>query len=116
MTRRRLTSLPPLLSSSRRSRRSIYDEDLDDVFSTTLTNYNDREDDISESDNEPVRRPSRNGMGKQPSKDSFTSTLGQRVAVTQLTPKSGQALHPERQAVYIVSGKEDQPEPVLLPY
>jgi hypothetical protein len=55
-------------------------------------------------------------MGKQPSKDSFTSTLGKRVAVTQLTPELEQALHPERQAVYIVSGEEDQPEPVLLAY
>jgi hypothetical protein len=53
-------------------------------------------------------------MGKRPSKDSFTSTLGKRVAATQLTPTSAQPLHPERQEVYIVSEEEDEREPAPL--
>ena len=114
MTRRRRTSPPPLPSSTRRSRRSIHDEDLDDDLSTIPDNYNDRRDDISESDDEPVRRPSRKAMGKRPSKDSFTSTLGKRVAATQLTPTSAQPLHPERREVYIVSEEEVEREPAPL--
>jgi len=53
-------------------------------------------------------------MGKQPSKDSFTSTLGKRVAATQLTPTSAQPLHPERQEVHIVTEEEDEREPAPL--
>src|SRR5882757_5608139 len=111
MTRRRHTSPPPLPSSTRRSRRSIHDEALDDDLSTIPDNYNDCQDDISESDDKPVRRPSRKAMGKRPSKDSFLSTLGKRVAATQLTPTSAQPLHPERREVYIVSEEEDEREP-----
>ena len=114
MTRRRRTSPPPLPSSTRRSRRSIHDEDLDDDLSTIPDNYNDRRDDISESDDEPVRRPSRKAMGKRPSKDSFTSTLGKRVAATQLTPTLAQPQHPERREVYIVLEGEDKREPAPL--
>jgi len=114
MTRRRSTSPPPLPSSTRRSRRSIHDEDLDDDLSAIPDNYNDHRDDISESDNEPVQRPSRKAMGKRPSKDSFRSTLGKRVAATQLTPTSAQPLHPERQEVYIVSEQEEEREPAPL--
>jgi hypothetical protein len=40
MTRRLRTSPPPLPSSTRRSRRSIHDEDLDDDLSTIPDNYN----------------------------------------------------------------------------
>ena len=114
MTTRRRTSSPPLPSSTRRSRRSIHDEDLDDDLSTIPDNYNDRQDDISESDDEPVRRPSRKAMGKRPSKDSFTSTLGKRVAAIQLSPTSAQPLHPERREVYIVLEEEDEREPAPL--
>jgi len=114
MTRRHRTCPPPLPSSTRRSRRSIHDEDLDDHLSTIPDNYNHRRDDISESNDEPVRRPSRKAMGKRPSKASFTSTLGKRVAATQLTPTSEQPLHPERQQVYIVSEEEDEHEPAPL--
>jgi len=77
-------------------------------------NYNDRRDDISESDDEPVRRPSRKALGKRPSKDFFTSTLGKRVAATQLTPTLVLPLHPERLEVYIVSEEEDEREPAPL--
>src|SRR5882757_3356166 len=114
MTRRRRTSPPPLPSSTRRSRRSIHDEDLNDDLRTIPYNYNDRQDDISESDDEPVRRPSRKAMGKQPSKDSFTSTLGKRVAATKFTPTSAQPLHPERCEVCIVSEEEAECVPAPL--
>jgi len=77
-------------------------------------NYNDRRDDISESDDKPVRRQSRKAMGKRPSKDSFMSTLGKRVAATQLTPTSVQPLHPERRVVYIFLEEEDEHEPAPL--
>jgi hypothetical protein len=53
-------------------------------------------------------------MGKRPLKDSFTSTLGKRVAATQLTPTSAQPLYPERREVYIVSEEEDEREPSPL--
>jgi len=53
-------------------------------------------------------------MGKRPSEDSFTSTLGKRVAATQLTPTSAQHLHPERWEVYIVSEEEDERQPAPL--
>ena len=96
MARRRRTSPPPLPSSSKGSRRSIQDEDLDDDLSRILHNHNEHRDDNSESEDEPLRRPSRNTMGKRPSKDSFMSRLGKRVAATQLTPTLVQPLHPER--------------------
>jgi len=114
MSRRRRTSPPVLPSSTRRSRQCIHDEDLDDDVSTITDNYKDRQDDILASDDEPVQRPSRKAMGKRPSKDSFTSTLGIRVAATQLTPTSAQPLHPERRDVYIVSEEEDERESVPL--
>jgi len=47
-------------------------------------------------------------MGKLPSKDSFTSTLGKRVAATQLTATSAQPLHPEHGEVYILLEEEDE--------
>jgi len=53
-------------------------------------------------------------MGKQPSKDSFTSTLGKQVAATEFTPTSAQPLHSEHQKVYIVSEEEDECEPAPL--
>ena len=53
-------------------------------------------------------------MGKQPSKDLFTSTIGKRVAAAQLTSRSAQPLHPERWEVYIVSEEEDQRQPAPL--
>jgi hypothetical protein len=74
---------------------SIHDKDLDDYLSTIRNNYNDRRDDISESNDQPARRPSRNAMGKRPSKDSFTSTLGKQVAATELSLTSEQPLHSE---------------------
>jgi len=77
-------------------------------------NYNDRRDDIPETDDEPVQRPSRKAMGNQPSKDSFTSTLGKLVAATQLTPTSARPLHPEHREVYIVSEEENEFEPAPL--
>jgi hypothetical protein len=114
MTRRHRTSPPPLPSSTRRRRGSIHNEDLDDDLRTIPDNYNHRQDDISESDDEPVRRPSRKAMGKRPSNDSFTATLGKHVTATQLTPTSAQPLHPERREVYIVSEEEDEREPAPL--
>jgi len=114
MTRRRRTSPPPLHSSTRRSRRSIHDEDLDDNLSRIPDNPNDFRDDISESDDEPVQRPSKKAMGKRPSKDSFTSTLGKRVAATQLTPTLAQPPHPEHREVNIVSEEEDERKPAPL--
>jgi hypothetical protein len=118
MTRRNLATPPPLPSSTGRSRRSIHDEDLKDDLKDDLDNiphnWNDRGDDISESDDGPVRRPSRKAMGKPPSTDSFTSILGKCVPTTQLAPTSVQPLHPERREVYIVSEEEDEREPTLL--
>jgi len=55
-------------------------------------------------------------MGKRPSKDSFTSTLGKQVAATQLTPALAQPLHPESREVYIVSEGEDEREPAPLAF
>jgi hypothetical protein len=77
-------------------------------------NYNDRRDNISESDDSPIRQPSTKAMGKRPSKDSFSSTVGKRVTATQLTPTLAQSLHPERREVYIVSEEEDECEPAPL--
>jgi hypothetical protein len=53
-------------------------------------------------------------MGKRPSKDSFTVTLGQQVAVTRFTNSSAKPRYPERQEVNIVSNEEDERAPVLL--
>jgi len=53
-------------------------------------------------------------MGKRPSKDSFTSTLGKQVAATQLSPTLALPLQPERREVYIVSEEEDEREPAPL--
>ena len=114
MTRRHRTSGPPLPSSTSRSRQSIHDEDLDDDLSTLPDKYNHCQDDISESDDQSVLRPSRKAMGKRPSKNSFTSTLGIRVVPTQLTPTSAQPLHSGCREVYIVSEEEDEREPAPL--
>jgi len=93
---------------------SIHNEDLDDDFIRISDNYNDRQDDNAESDDEPLQRPARKAMGKPPSKDSFMSTLGKRVAATQSTPAWEQPLHPESQEVFIVSEEVDDPERALL--
>ena len=114
VTTRRRTSPPPLPSSTRRSRRSIHDEDLNDDLSTIPNNYNYRQDDNSGSDDEPLRRPSRKAMGKRPSEDSFTSTIGKGVMATQSTPTSAQPLHPERREVHIVSEEDDECKPTPL--
>ena len=114
MTRKRRTSRASLPSSTRGSRQSIHHEDLDDDLSTIPDNYIDRRDDISESDDKPVQRPSRKAMGKRPSKDFFTSTLGKLVAATQLTLTSVQPLHPKCWEVHIVWKEEDECEPALL--
>jgi len=53
-------------------------------------------------------------MGKRASKDSFTSTLGKRVAATQFTPISEQPQHPEHRDVYILSDDEDECKPAPL--
>jgi len=53
-------------------------------------------------------------MGKWPSKDSFTSTLGKRVAATYLAATSAQPLHPEHREVSSILGEEDEPERVPL--
>jgi len=110
----RHTSLPPLPSSTRRSRQFIHNKDSNDILSTIRNNYNDNQDENSESDNEPLWRPSRNAMWKRPSKHSFLSTLGEQVTATQLTLMSAQPLRPEGQEVYIVSEEEDEREPVSL--
>jgi len=78
------------------------------------TTYNDRLDDNSESDVEPLGLPFGTTMGMWPSKDSFTSTLGKWVTAPQLIPTSVQILHPEDWNVYIVSEEEDELEPVPL--
>jgi len=46
-------------------------------------------------------------MRKGPSKDSFMSTLGKRVAATQLTSTSAKPLHPEHREVSIASEEEE---------
>jgi len=90
MTKRHYTSHPPLLSTTRRSRWALHDEDINDDLSTIPDDYNDCDDDNSEADDNPLRRPSMKAMRKWPSKDSFTSTLGKLVAAPQLTPTSAQ--------------------------
>ena len=69
---------------------------------------NDLRDVNSESNDHSLWRPSRKELGKRPSEDSFTSTLGKWVAATQLTLTSAQPLQPERQVIYIVSEEEDE--------
>ena len=114
MTTRRRISPPLLPFSTRKSRRSIHDEHLDDDLSSIPDNYNDRRNDNAESHDEPLWRPSRNAMGKRPSKDSITSTLRKRVAAIQLTSTTAEPQHPESQEVYIVSEEEDEREPAPL--
>jgi len=92
----------------------MHNNDLDDDLSTIPNNYNDRRDDNPESDEEPVRWPSRNTMGKRPSKDSIMSTLGKQVAAMQLTPTQAQPLQSERRELYIVSEEEDERKPAPL--
>jgi len=114
MKRKRRASLPPLPSNTRRSRQSIHNEDLDDDLSTISDNHDDRRDDNSESDDEPLRRPSRKAIGQRPSKDSFMSTLGKQVAASRLTSTSAQPLHSERLEVYDVWEEEDEHKPAPL--
>jgi len=76
--------------------------------------YINHRDDILESDDEPVRLPSRKTMGKRPSKDYFKSTDGKRVTPTQLTRTSVQPLNPECWDVFIFSVEKDEREPALL--
>jgi len=114
MTRRRWTAPPPPLpSSARRSRRSIHNQDLDEDLWTIPNNFDDRQDDNSESDDKPLRRPFWKGLGKRPWDDSFTSTLGKWVAATRLMPMSAQLQHPERRGVYIVLQQQDERDAVL---
>ena len=77
-------------------------------------NSHDQRDDNSESDDKPLRQPSRNAKGKRLSNDSFMSTLGKRVAATQIPPTSARHLHSVRREVYIVSEGEDESEPAPL--
>ena len=114
MTTRRCTSPPPLASSTRRRRRSIHNNDPDDDLSTICDNFNDHHDDNSKSHDKPLRRPSRQAMGKRPLKDSFTSTLGKRVVATQSTPMWAQPIHPEHWEVYNVPEEKNDLEPVPL--
>jgi len=64
----------------------MHDEDLDDNHSRIPDNSIDSRDDNSESDDEPLRRPSMEAIGKQPSKDSSMSTFRKRVAASPFTP------------------------------
>jgi len=115
MTRRRHYSPPPPHPSSmRRSKQSIDDGAVDDDPRTIPDIYNDYYDDNSESDDEPLRRPSRETMGMRPSKDSFMATLGKQVTATQLNTMSVQPLQSERREVFIFSEEEDDCEPVSL--
>jgi len=86
MTRTRRTSPHTHSPTTRRSRLSICNEDLDDNLRTIHDDYNDHQDDNSESDDKPLRRPSTNAMGKRLSHESFTSTLGELVTATQSSP------------------------------
>ena len=110
----RHTSTPPVPSSTWRSRRYIPDQHFDGELSTIRDNYNDRGDDNSESDDQPVRWVSKKAMGMHPSRDSFMSTLGKQVAVTQLTPTLVQPLHPQCWEFNIVLEEEDEREPAQL--
>jgi len=93
---------------------SIHQRNLDDDLSTISDNYNYSGDDNASSDDEPNWRTFRNAILKRPSKDSFKSILGQQVAATHVTPSSVHSLHPEHQAVYLVSEEKDEREPALL--
>jgi len=109
MTWRRCTSPPtPCLSSTRRRRHSVNDEDLDDNLNTIPENNHDERDANLDSVDKPLRRPSGERMTKRPSRDPFTSRLPKWVVTTKLTPPSVQPLHPGWHEVYIVSEEEDE--------
>jgi len=112
--RHRTPSAPPVPSRSRRSRRAIHENDLDDDHSTIPVNYNDCQDENLESDDEPLQLQSGITMGKQPWNDSCTSTLGRQVEATKFTPASAQPLHTECREVYTVSEEEDAHDPAPL--
>jgi hypothetical protein len=88
--------------------------DYDHNPSTIPDNDNDRGGNYSESDDEPLRQPSRKAMGKRPSKYSFISPLAKQATATQSSPTLSQPLHPEHREVIIVSEEEDECEPVPL--
>jgi len=50
-------------------------------------------------------------MGKRPTTDFFTTTLGKQVAPTPLAQTLAQFLHPESWEVYIFCEEEDEREP-----
>jgi len=113
--KRRSSPPPPVPSSTRRSRHSIHDEDLDDDLHMTPNIYNDCQDQNSESDDKPLRQPSRNVIGTPPLNDSFMSTFGKQVRATQETCTSTIPLHPERREVNIVSEEEDHQQQLQFP-
>lgn len=111
MTLRWLTSpTPPLCSSTRRIGRTIHDKDLEKNLGTIRHNQNDCRIDISESEHELPRQPSRKAFGNWLSKHSFMSSLGKPVAATQFTSTLARPLCPERWEVYIVPQEEDERE------
>jgi len=88
--------------------------DLNDHVSTIQDNYNNHLDDNTESDNEPLQRPSLKAMGKWPSKDSFTSTLRKHGCAPKLLLTSKQALNAKHQEGHIVSDTEHESDPAQL--
>jgi len=111
MTRRCHSSPPhPLPSCTRRCRQCINDADLDDDVSLIPNNYYDSRDTNSESNSQPLWRPSQKAMGKKLLKDSIPSTLGKRGVATQLTSMSVWSLHTDSRKIYIFSDEEDEPD------
>jgi len=79
-----------------------------------IRHYNYHYDDDSESDDQTLRRPSRDAMGERPSIAYSTSELGMTVSATHLTPMSARPLNPQHQEVYMVPVEEDECEPTML--
>ena len=115
MTSRGRTSLPTIqTSSTRRSRRSIHDNDHNDDIRTIPDNFHDCREDYSESDDEPLRRPFRNAVDMHSSNDPFTSPRVKQVVATQVTHTLALSLHRGCQEVSIVPWEEDECEPTML--
>jgi len=115
MTQTWRTSPPlPVPSNTSVCKLSMRNENLDDELSTIQDNDNDRRDAMPESEDKPRGRLSRRAMGKRPSKDSFTSTLGKCVVATKFSCTSAQPLHPECWEICMVWDEEDEREPAPL--
>ena len=117
MTQWHHTSPPPaVFSNTRRSRQSMHDKNLNNDLSITPNIFNYCQYDFLEFNDKPIQFPSRKAMGKQHSKDWFTSILGNWVMATQITPTLVQHLHSECREWSIALVDENQCETALLAF